>query len=61
MLNCGTPSPVIHLHRSEEVVACIEQVYQYMSYVHAYPELVAASGATSQLLDLIQLGCARPP
>ena len=50
----GTDSPVIHLQRYEEVVACIEQLYQYMGNVHARSELVAASGALSQLLCLIQ-------
>ena len=50
----GTDSPVIHLQRYEEVVACIEQLYQYMGNVHARSELIAASGALSQLLCLIQ-------
>jgi AraC family transcriptional regulator of arabinose operon len=50
----GTDSPVIHLHRNEEVVACIEQLYQYMGNVHACSAMIAASGALSQLLCLIQ-------
>ena len=55
-------TPVIHLQRHEEVVACIEQLYQYMGNVHARSELVAASGALSQLLCLIQfrMGSAEP-
>ena len=58
----GTDSPVIHLQRYEEVVACIEQLYQYMSNVHASSEMIAASGALSQLLCLIQfrMGTAEP-
>ena len=58
----GSDSPVIHLHRNEEVVACIEQLYQYMSNVHARSEMIAASGALSQLLCLIQfrMGTAEP-
>ncbi len=58
----GTDSPVIHLQRYEEVVACIEQLYQYMGNVHARSELIAASGALSQLLCLIQfrMGTAEP-
>jgi AraC-like DNA-binding protein len=58
----GSESPVIHLHRHEEVVVCIEQLYQYMSNVHARSELIAASGALSQLLCLIQfrMGTAEP-
>jgi len=50
----GTDGPVIHLQRYEDVVTCIEQLYQYMSNVHARSELIAASGALSQLLCLIQ-------
>ncbi|MCP4046178.1 MAG: helix-turn-helix domain-containing protein [Gammaproteobacteria bacterium] len=50
----GSDSPVIHLQRYEEVVACIEQLYQYMGNMHARSELIAASGALSQLLCLIQ-------
>lgn len=50
----GPASPVIHLQRYEEVVVCIEQLYQYMGNVHAQSELIAASGALSQLLCLIQ-------
>lgn len=53
-LIAAADSPVIHLHRHEEVVACIEQLYQYMGNVHARSELIAASGALSQLLCLIQ-------
>jgi AraC-like DNA-binding protein len=58
----GAESPVIHLQRHEEVTACIEQLYQYMGNVHARPELIAASGALSQLLCLIQfrMGTAEP-
>jgi AraC family transcriptional regulator of arabinose operon len=49
-----TERPILHLQQQEEVVACIEQLYSDMSHVHAYSELVAASGALSQLLCLIQ-------
>jgi len=61
-LIAATDSPVIHLHRHEEVLACIEQLYQYMSNVHARSEMIAASGALSQLLCLIQfrMGTAEP-
>lgn len=48
-------SPIMHLPRREEVIAGIEQLYQYMSGVHTQSALVAASGALSQLLALIQL------
>ncbi|MDF7822671.1 AraC family transcriptional regulator [Pontiellaceae bacterium B12227] len=48
-------SPVIHLPRHHEIVACIEQLYQFMSNVHTYSTLVAATGALSQLLGVIQL------
>lgn len=47
-------SPVVHLPRHQEMVACIEQLYQFMSSVHTYSALVAASGALSQLLSVIQ-------
>ncbi len=48
-------NPVIHLHRHEETVSLIEQLYQYMSQVHTYSTLVAATGALSQLLGVIQM------
>ena len=58
----GMGTPIVHLQRYEEVVAGIEQLYQYMSNVHARSELLAASGALSQLLCLIQfrMGTAAP-
>lgn len=48
-------NPVIHLPRHPEMVACIEQLYHFMSEVHTYPTLVSAGGALSQLLSVIQL------
>lgn len=48
-------SPVIHLPRHQDITACIEQLYQYMSQVHTYAVMVAAAGALSQLLGIIQL------
>lgn len=48
-------SPVIHLSRHQEIVVCIEQLYQFMSNVHTYSTLIAATGALSQLLGVIQL------
>ncbi|MDH3346027.1 MAG: helix-turn-helix domain-containing protein, partial [Kiritimatiellaceae bacterium] len=58
----GKGTPVVHLQRYEEVVSCIEQLYQYMGNVHGRSELIAASGALSQLLCLIQfrMGTAEP-
>lgn len=55
LITSGKKEPVIHLHRHEEMIACIEQLFQYMSNVHTTPALIAASGALSQLLSLIQL------
>ncbi|WP_168433032.1 AraC family transcriptional regulator [Pontiella sulfatireligans] len=51
----STGSPVIHLPQHQEMAACIEQLYQFMSKVHTYSTLVAATGALSQLLGVIQL------
>jgi len=48
-------SPVVHLHRHEEIVASFEQLYHRMSNAHTVPELIAASGTLSQLLCMIQL------
>jgi AraC-like DNA-binding protein len=48
-------NPVIHLPSQQEIVACIEQLYQFMSQVHTYSTVVAASGALSQLLGVIQM------
>jgi len=48
-------SPVIHLSARQEVIAAIEQLYEYMGQVHTSSTLVAASGALNQLLGLIQL------
>ncbi|WP_322609979.1 AraC family transcriptional regulator [Pontiella agarivorans] len=48
-------NPVIHLPRHPEMIACIEQLYQFMSRVHTHQTLVAAGGALSQLLGVIQL------
>lgn len=47
--------PVIHLGRQHEMIAMIEQLYQYMGHVHTYSALVAAAGALSQLLGVIQM------
>lgn len=55
LINPAGGSPIIHLPHHEEIVACIEQLYQYMSNVHTTSTLVAGSGALSQLLALIQL------
>lgn len=47
--------PVCHPYRIGEVIACVEQLYRYMSDVHTHSSLIAGSGALSQLLGLIQL------
>ncbi len=47
-------SPVIHLYRRQELVTCIEQLYQHMSNVHTPSTLIAGSGALGQLLSVIQ-------
>jgi len=51
----GSDSPIIHLSRHREVIGCIEELYQLMGQLHTYTTLVAASGALSQLLGIIQM------
>lgn len=48
-------NPVIHLPRHQDIAAGIEQLYQYMSQVHTYATLVAATGSLSHLLGIIPL------
>lgn len=48
-------NPTIHLHRHQEIIALIEQLYQSMSNVHTTSTMIAATGALSQLLGAIQM------
>lgn len=50
-----TTLPVFHIPQHQELTFCIEQLLQLMSDAHTHPNLVAATGALSALLGLIQL------
>ena len=55
LVSSSPSSPVVHLSQHREVAGCIEELYRLMSHLHTYQAIVAASGALSQLLGVIQL------
>ncbi|MDQ8201408.1 helix-turn-helix domain-containing protein [Pelagicoccus sp. SDUM812003] len=55
LIRSTTPLPVFHVAQHQELTFSIEQLLQLMSDAHTHTNLVAATGALSALLGLIQL------
>jgi len=55
LLGATAETPLFHLPCTEELLAVFEATYQLMNGVHAYGQLVAASGTLAQFLSMANL------